>query len=269
MVIRMRRFLRTAFRIAKYLLPIAAIAGAWWFYRELERSGDDGTISGLAALFPSSGLSLCERTAADGTRYQVNTALASYRLEMRPEDSHSRRVFPSYGAALRYARQHRLPSIPSAPLVLATCAATDTRLQSALELALDDDPGFGRRELLRQWLAAVLEIRGQAAPAARAACDRAITYLATALQLQGETPQMPPGQTWRPAASPANDPPLGPWATRPELGVIWHRDRFLATLWVMRTAARSRSMWLRSSAPSPRPASICGSPAPTGCWPMV
>jgi len=88
--------------------------------------------------------------------YAVDAGPAVFRLEMLPEDEHSQRVFTSYGAALRYAREHKLPSMPSASLVLATCSASDLRLQAALEMALDGDPQMGRAVLLRRWLDAVV-----------------------------------------------------------------------------------------------------------------
>ena len=220
------RWLKIAVKIAKYTLPPAVVAGGWWFYHDLARD-DGGTISGLAALSSMRSLSH-DRTGPGGIHYSVDTALASYRLKMRPEDAHSRRVFASYGAALCYAREHRLPSIPSASLVLASCTATDFRLHAALELALDADPTIGRRVLLRQWLAAVIDRRQQAPPLARAAHDRAIRYLAAAVLTQGDDPALPPDFARPAVADVPNDPPLGPWATTPELGLIWRRDRFLA-----------------------------------------
>ncbi|MCX6878571.1 MAG: HEAT repeat domain-containing protein [Verrucomicrobia bacterium] len=221
------RWLKGAVKIAKYIVPPAVVvAGGWWVYQNIARDGG-GTISGLAVLTSSRSLSH-DRTGPGGVRYSVDTALASYRLAMRPEDAHSRRVFASYGAALRHAREHQLPSIPSTSLVLATCAATDYRLHAALELALDRDPTIGRRVLLRQWLAATLAHRQQAPPAARPAYDRAIHYLATAVLIQGDEPQVPADLARPTVAEAPHDPPLGPWATSPELGLIWRRDRFLS-----------------------------------------
>lgn len=221
------RWFKIAVKIAKYTLPPAAVvAGGWWLYQIINRD-PGGTISGLAAVTSMRNLSH-ERTSPGGVRYSVDTALASYRLEMRPEDAHSQRVFASYGAALHYAREHQLPSIPSASLVLATCTATDFRLHAALELALDCDPNIGRSVLVREWLAAALDRRQEAPPEARPAYDRAVRYLATAVLMQGDEPQLPPDFPRRAVDEVPNDPPLGPWATTPELGRIWRRDRFLA-----------------------------------------
>jgi hypothetical protein len=164
------RWFKIAVKIAKYTLPPAVVVGGWWLYQIINRD-PGGTISGLAAVTSMRNLSH-ERTSPGGVRYSVDTALASYRLEMRPEDSHSQRVFASYGAALRYAREQQLPSIPSASLVLATCTATDFRLHAALELALDRDPNIGRSVLVREWLAAALGRRQEAPPEARPAYDR-------------------------------------------------------------------------------------------------
>jgi len=221
------RSVKTTVKIAKYLIPVVMIVGGWRLYQKI---ADDrnGIVSGLVTLVgPNHGI-VDQRTAPDGTRYSVDTTLASYRLEMLPEDEHSRHVFSSYSGALRYAREHRLPTIPSTPLVLASCTATDHRLQATLELALDADPLTGRRVLIRQWLAAAIEFRGQPKSRVRPACDRAIAYLATAALIQGDTPRLPPDLSIKPGLAPSNGPPLGPWADSPELGVIWRRDRFLA-----------------------------------------
>ena len=221
------RWFKIAVKIAKYTLPPAAIvAGGCWLYQTISRD-PGGTISGLAAVTSMRNLSH-DRTSPGGVRYSVDTALASYRLEMRPEDAHSQRVFASYGAALRYAREHQLPSIPSASLVLATCTATDFRLHAALELALDCDPNIGRSVLVREWLAAALDRRQQAPQEARPAYDRAIRYLASAVFIEGYGFLLPPDFARPTVAEPTNDPPLGPWATTPELGRIWRRDRILA-----------------------------------------
>jgi hypothetical protein len=97
-------------------------------------------------------------------------------------------------------------------LVLATCAAIDTRLHAALELALDNHPDFGRRALIDEWLAALRDLRQRLPADVLAACDLAIAHLTTAAS--GATADM-------------NDPPHGPWATSPELASVWARDRFL------------------------------------------
>ena len=202
-----------------------------WFLTKHANERPPGTISGLEWIYSSSSgsHSLCEYTAPDGTRYKVDTSGAAYRLTMRPIHSHSRLVFPTYAAAMRYTREHNLSSIPSTPMVLASCAATDTQCQIALELALDSHPESGRRVLLRRWFDAIVKLRAEAPVASRAACDCALGYLATAIRLQGDPLELPPDLTVPSSPSSVADPPLGPWAARPELAPIWHRDRFLAS----------------------------------------
>jgi hypothetical protein len=215
------------------MLILIAVIAAWGWKPLLNHANrrPDGTISGLDRFYlPQTGNpSLCEYATPDGIRYTVDTTAAAYRLSMRPEDAHSRRVFPTYGAAIRYAREHGLPGIPSTPMILTTCAAADTRLQTALELALDTHPRTGRRALVQQWFEAVAKLRTATNKTASPACDAALSYLATAIRLQGEQPSPQLDLTFTEPAPTDDDPPLGPWATSPALATIWHRDRHLAT----------------------------------------
>ena len=169
-----------------------------------------------------------ERLGPGGIRYSVNAGEAVFRLESLAGDDASRKVFPNYADAMRYAREHQLASIPSVPLVLTTCRSGDARMQAALEKLLDDDAQAGRRVLIHRWLGSILSRRELALPEARGAYDSAAAYLATALVVAGETPELPPDIQGKVTAAAVNDPPLGPWATEPELSRIWHRDRSLA-----------------------------------------
>ncbi|MBN8457010.1 MAG: HEAT repeat domain-containing protein [Verrucomicrobia bacterium] len=229
----MKRMLKSAWKAISYLVLLIGVAGAVWggiLLWKVANQPPMGAISGIESFYRTDSMSpaRCEYTAPDGTRYVVDTTGAVYQLSMRPEDSHSRLVFRSYADAVRYTRERGLASIPSTPMILATCSATDTECQTALELALDSHPVTGRRALLRQWFESVAKIRTAATDSARPACDTALTYLATALCLQGEQPTLPPGFTLPEPPNPTNDPPLGPWAATPELAPIWHRDRYLA-----------------------------------------
>jgi hypothetical protein len=228
---------KTTAKLTKFTIVLALSAAGWWGVRWfLER--DKGGENGIAWLVPFKDMRI-ERAGPGGVRYSVDANRAVYRLEMLPEDGHSQHVFTSYGAALRYARERNLPGLPSASLVLATCSASDFRMQAALEMALDADPQTGRAALLRRWLNAVMALRTQAQPGALAACDGAAIYLATAMLLGKDEPSLPEDlrRLAANATSAANDPPLGPWATTPELATIWRRDRFLACGIEVREAA--------------------------------
>jgi hypothetical protein len=204
---------RSIIRQSAGILVVVILAITGWRACHKLANNRDGTVSGQMFTGGNRGKSVTTRSAPDGSSFTVDTAGASYRLEMGPLDSHSRKVFPSYAAAIQHARDHQLPTIPSTPLVLATCAAIDTRLHAALELALDTHPDFGRRVLIDQWLAALRDLRKRMPADAFSACDLAIAHLTTAAS--GGTAD-------------TNDPPLGPWATSPELASVWARDRFLA-----------------------------------------
>lgn len=195
------------------ILVVGILALSGWRACHKLANNRDGIVSGQMFTGGSRGKSVTTRSAPDGYSFTVDTTGASYRLEMGPPDRHSQQVFPSYAAAIRHARDHQLPTIPSTPLVLATCAAIDTRLHAALELALDTHPDFGRRALVGQWIAALRDLRVRLPSNLHPACDLAIAHLTTAAS--GDTAD-------------TNDPPLGPWATHPELAHVWARDRFLA-----------------------------------------
>ena len=198
----------------KRLLLLALVAaagwGVWWgvkWWREL-----NGPIEGAMSPYAAGTPIFLERTTPAGERFTVDTDPAAYRLEVLPEDGHARQVFASYGAALRYARGHKLPTLPSVSLILSSCASADYRLQAALETALDSDPKIGRDALLQRWLVAAVAFREHAPPAARPASEAAVGYLTAALQDPSDI---------------AKDPPLGPWASTPKLRAIWRRDRLL------------------------------------------
>jgi hypothetical protein len=195
------------------ILVVTAIAFIGWRAFHKIANNRDGTMSSQMFIAGNRVKSIVTRNAPDGRSFTVDTTGASYRLEMGPPDPHSQQIFPSYSAAIRHAREHQLPTIPSTSLVLATCAAIDTRLHAALELALDTHPDFGRRALIGQWLAALRDLRQRLPADLLPACDLAIAHLSTAAS--GGTAD-------------TNDPPLGPWATSPELASVWARDRFLA-----------------------------------------
>jgi hypothetical protein len=207
-----KRWLPTIRRSAGILVVVTLAITGWRACHKLANNRD-GTISGQIFYPSNNAKSVTTRNAPDGSHFTVDTTGASYRLEMGPLDRHSERVFPSYAAAIRHARDHQLPTIPSTPLVLATCAAIDTRLHAALELELDRHPDFGRRVLIEQWLVSLHNLRERLPVAMQSTCDLAIAHLTTAAAG---------------GIADTKDPPLGPWASHPELAGVWARDRFLA-----------------------------------------
>ena len=209
------------------LLSASLLGGGWYLWRWL-RAEDPG--ARVHILLQNGKVRDIERIGANGIHYTLNPSEADFRLGMRGEDEHSRKVFASYAEALRYARERHLACIPSVPLVMATCRASDTRVQVALEKMLDENPDWGRPVLIRRWLGMVLSRREQAPAALRDAYNKAAVYLATGLARGGETPELPADikSAVSAAGEAFNDPPLGPWASTPEMAHIWHRDRFLA-----------------------------------------
>lgn len=166
-----------------------------------------------------------QRTAPDGTTYTINLGEAIVALDMGSADATSRLVFPTYAAALRHARDARLPTMPSTSLVLAACRALDARLQSAVERHLERGER-GRPALVQRWLATVLARRTATTGALRTAYDRAAQHLAGALAASGIAPVLPDDLAVPSAA--VTDTPIGPWGEAADLSRIWHRDRILA-----------------------------------------
>jgi hypothetical protein len=172
-----------------------------------------------------------ERHAPDGSVFTVDPGPATFALDLGPEDTASQQVFPDYASALRYAHEHGLPTIPSVSLVLAACRATDDRLQIAVETDLDRAADDGRVVLLRRWLDVLVQRRAAAAGTKKDAYDGAVRYLASAIEAGGDGAYPSTDLRSRVTASVSqrdSDPPLGPWASSPDLSAAWHRDRYLA-----------------------------------------
>lgn len=170
-----------------------------------------------------------ERTTADGIAYKLHPGRAIVGCDVRPDDAHSQRVFPSHGAAMQYAQEHRLPTIPSVSAVLAACRVADARLQIALEHDLERHAD-GRVALLDGWLVEVVRRRALAPAMQRPIHDRAIRLIAQAIRTGGGSPKLPNDfalMTTTTAPDPG-ETPIGPWASDSSMAAIWHRDRFLA-----------------------------------------
>lgn len=194
---------------SRILGACAAILLAWWLHGIV-----NSPLPGAHVFTPFDNVRLpLQRTTPDGTAYKVDPGRAVFALDMADEDAASRRVFPSYAAALRHARELGLPTMPSVPLVLAAGRALEARLQMALErrLELGDD---GRPALIRRWSTLVLAQRAVSSEALRPAYDRAARHLADALALDEGVA--------------GSDTALGPWGEDEDLRRIWRRDRHLA-----------------------------------------
>ena len=211
-----RALRRTGFGLG--VLGLAFCAWGVWYFFQHPLDGAQAGI-GFAPAAPK-----LPRTAPDGTTYSVGAGPAVYGLEMAPEDDHTQKVFPSYAAALRYARAQGLSTMPSTPLVLATARALDTRLQIAVEIQCEQGEA-GRPALLVRWLAAVVALRARSSVDLIPACDAAAAYLGTAIHLGGGEPLLPAGMRLDP---PASSTALGPWGEHPVMERIWRRDQFLA-----------------------------------------
>lgn len=208
------------------ILMIVTVVG-WNVYAFFSHPLPGATV---VSVFGRSGARPLERRSPDGIAFAVDPGPAVFALDLGSEDAHSRQVFPDYASALRYAHAHDLPTIPSVSVVLAACRVTDDRLQIALEKELDQAKDDGRSALLRRWLDLLRQRRAAAASANQAAYDGAIRYLSNDFTIGGAGMPHPtaPGKQQAGTDSRDDDPPLGPWASSPELSAIWSRDRSLA-----------------------------------------
>ncbi len=170
-----------------------------------------------------------ERQAPDGTPYKLYAGRAIIGCAVRPDDAHSQRVFPSHGAAMQYAREHELPTVPSVSTILASCRVADARLQIALEHDLERHAD-GRAALLDGWIADVMRRRALATAQQQPTYSRAIQLIALAIRFGGGSPTLPDNVTLpTPTIAGPGETPIGPWAADTDMAAIWRRDRFLAT----------------------------------------
>lgn len=202
-------------RLLAGALLVALVAGGvatWWFFTT--------PLPGSHAFTPveTTRVPSRQRQTPEGITYSVNAGPAIVALDMGGEDAASRRVFPSYAAALRHAQANGLATMPSVPLVLAACRSLDARLMSAVERRLEQGDQ-GRPQLLARWLEGVRRLQRSAAAAPlQSACVRAADHLARAIALgEGVAP-----------VSASGDTASGPWGEAEDLRRIWTRDRHLA-----------------------------------------
>ena len=215
-------------RLARWLVVLAVLSGLGYFIWLLFTHEPGGAHTG--ASFPILKENILTHKTAEGRAYTVDASQASVGLRMAQEDQHAQRIFSSYAAALRYAREQKLASIPSVSLVLAANRPADARLLATLEAHLSDDPVDGLRVLLRRWLEAVLTVRKNTPAAERSAHDAATLYLAQALALDGDTVALPDGldaKLQMGLKSAPADPPQGPWTSSERMACVWRRDRHL------------------------------------------
>lgn len=173
---------------------------------------------------------------SDGSiSYTVNTSIATFALDVEPPDAHCKRLFPNYAAALQYCRTSGLPTLPSVHIVRGKLKQFDDGLLTALDLAIADGRvlpgGMGKRQALTR----LLEILLQKRQAGRTpAVDKAIVYVAAALDLAGVNTKLPDDLTaqlhkaiddFRESALQSR--PLGAWAWNGELRQLFQSDRYL------------------------------------------
>lgn len=168
------------------------------------------------------------RTTPAGTAYSYNASLATFALDVLPDDAHCGRLFPSHAAALAYAREQRLATLPSLGLVQAKLKARHDELVAQVELYMQRHKQPALTRLLTRLLPL---LEGECAEEA----SLAAAYVAAALQEGGASPTLPPSLTPLMAelresfaTHPAASQPVGIWDSSPELQRLFRQDRLLS-----------------------------------------
>ena len=180
-----------------------------------------------------------EKTGAGGIKYTVNNSIATFDLDVAPADAHTGKLFKDYASAMKYCESAGLPLLPSVQLVQGKCKQFDDGLCATLELAvqrgLDPQRAIGKQEALTRLASRLVELLGKAAAEQRPPVERALIYVAAALQLGGAPPTLPPdiaGKVDEAKESFLSDPacsrPIGFWTWSDDLGKLFMQDRFLA-----------------------------------------
>lgn len=221
--------------ICLFVLALVAAVGfcTWllWVLRNAEKVGEEPYFTHDPSLS-------IEKTTPDGIKYTVNNSLASFRLDVVGGDKFTSRLFPDYASALKYCISLNLPVIPSVQMIHGKCKQFNDDLCAVLELAIQKgipDGGVrGKRQALTS-LAGQLLAEIEKAPAERKApLEKALVYVATALDLGGTEVTLSPElkarvNTTRNAYLDMSiaSTPTGFWQQNEDLRSLFVQDRWL------------------------------------------
>lgn len=235
--------LRWRRRAAGLLLILLALAflGIMGIVSYLDRLVADDDTADYMFMLRLDSVERQRRQTEDGYVFEVDNSPATFILDLMPKaEMTHQRLFPDHAAAIVYARQAGLNILPSVGLVHDKCKKVNDQLSRVLEVAMQADLPRdelpGRRGALQLLATALQEQLEQAAADHRPAFERALVYVAGALQAGGSArpPNLPPELARQAArevqdflAIPVLSRPIGFWDQTQELIDIFRQDRFL------------------------------------------
>jgi hypothetical protein len=173
------------------------------------------------------------------TKYRVNKSAAVIGLDLgklkEGEKASSEQLFTTYGQALSYAKQNKLPVIPSVQMIDHKSKVFGDRLYAAIEKHMQSEAkmlGGGKRRFLREVLTELLKSNDSAQ-----GHTEAMAYIGAGIHLGGqELPELPQAVNTLQAqyestflSKPVKCKPVGFYAESEELRRIFQQDRFYQT----------------------------------------
>jgi nitrogen fixation-related uncharacterized protein len=191
---------------------------------------------GVISSFKSDRSLILHRTSPGGISYTINNAYATFSLDVARQDKNCDRLFPNYAAALKFAKDAQLPSIPSVQLIHGKCKQFDDDLCATLEQVMETGSGHlpGKSQTLQHLLQKLIDARNTAPQQARPPIEEAILHVATAVTLGGGNVALDPALTAKLNArkadflqKPVQADPIGFWTENDTLRRTFMQDRYL------------------------------------------
>jgi hypothetical protein len=182
--------------------------------------------------------------------YDVDYADASYELRVVPDEEVEElgkdwrelipmlsQLYPTYADAARAGGSRVLPSVQ---MIGGKTKQLDDGMYSGMEVYLESPAGriaIGKQDLLRRLLGDLVAGAAGLSGDDLVAANAAITYVAVAVKLGGDAPEVPAGlaegadaAAAKFMASPVRSKPIGFYTWTDQLGMIFTRDRWCQTL---------------------------------------
>ncbi|MGB8354933.1 MAG: HEAT repeat domain-containing protein [Chthoniobacteraceae bacterium] len=211
---------------------LGVIGFAGWFIWAINSNEDrEGEIP-----FRNDHSLVLHKTGPGGISYTVNNALATFRLDVAKPDKNCERIFPSYAAALKFAKDGGLPTTASVQMIHGKCKQFDDDLCATLEQAVQSGAGHlpGKLPALQRLAQKLIEARNAAPEQARPAVEEALLHVATAIELGGGSVTLDPTLAAKVDArkaeflgKPVQAAPNGFWTENEKLRQIFLQDRYL------------------------------------------
>ncbi len=219
-------------RILGSLAVLAALAALGWFLRFINAFGDQ--VGAIPFSYDAS-LSLPKK-GPDGVPYSINNSLATFHLDVARPDRNCERLFPNYAAALKFAKDAGLPTVPSVQMIHGNCHQFDNDLCAALQAVMQTGSEHipGKSASLQRLARKLAEARDAAPESVRPPIEKALRHVATAAVLGGAKLALDPVLASEVEARKASflteraiSTPTGFWAEDETLRQTFLQDRYL------------------------------------------